>query len=84
MYFLRSYGEKWKDSNTRFTISTNETLATREIAGVHADLDYSYSLTMSETIVLSQPVPIGEVLTITVDLVGGSHFKIMGLMLCSK
>lgn len=86
VYFLRSYGDKWKDSNTRFTIRTSGALelATRSIAGVHADNDYKYSLTLSETIVLSQPVPVGDDLTIAVDLVGGSHFKLMGLMLCTK
>lgn len=87
LYFLRSYGDKWKDSNARFTIArskTNATLAQHEIAGVHADEDYHYSLTMSETIVLSEPVAIGEGLTMTVDLVSGGHFKIMGLMLCNK
>ena len=83
---MRSYGDKWKESNARFTITTNSAmqLATREIAGVHADDDYKYSLTLSETIVLSQPVAVGDDLTIAVDLVGGSHFKLMGLMLCNK
>ena len=96
IYFLRSYGEKWKDSNAKFTISrkllipTNETettkqvLAEREIAGVHAADDYHYSLTLSETISLSEMVKIGETFDIDVDLLSGSHFKIMGLMICNK
>jgi len=95
IYFLRSYGEKWAGSNARFTISrllsndddanANATVVVEhEIAGVHASEDYKYSLTLSETMSLSETVAKGETLDIQVDLVAGSHFKIMGMMLCNK
>jgi len=55
-----------------------------EIDGVWEDEDYRYSLTLSETHTLSETVPIGGTVTLRVELVGGSHFKIMGMMLCNK
>ena len=104
LYFLRSYGDKWKDSNAKFTISrlkentddngsNNATdakedvttiLSEEEIAGVHADEDYKYSLTLSQTISLSDVVLKGETLNIEAELISGSHFKIMGMMICNK
>ena len=105
-YFLRSYGDKWKDSRAKFTISRpNENtddsgknattaddskeevttiLSEEEIAGVHAAEDYKYSLTLSQTMRLSDVVLKGETLNIKIDLISGSHFKIMGMMLCNK
>jgi hypothetical protein len=98
-YFIRSYGDKWKDSNAKFVISRlnektgsigNATgadevtiLLEQDIAGVHAQPDYNYSLTLSETMSISD-VKKGETLNIEVDLTSGQHFKIMGLMLCNK
>ena len=92
VYFLRSWGEKWKDSKAKFTLSrllpNNESdgkvVAELEIDGVHADEDYHYSLTLSERIQLGETVEIGEKINLRVDVLSGSHFKIMGLMLCSK
>ena len=99
-YFIRSYGDKWKDSNAKFIISrlnektgsivnaTNadelSTLSEQDIAGVHAQLGYNYSLTLAETMSLSDVVKKGETLNIEVDLTSGQHFKIMGMMLCNK
>ncbi len=92
IYFLRSWGEKWKDSKARFTVSRllpndksdGKVVAELEIDGVHADEDYHYSLTQSERIQLGETVEMGEKINLRVDLLSGSHFKIMGLMLCSK
>lgn len=92
IYFLRSWGEKWKDSKAKFTVSRvlpndesdGKVIAELEIDGVHADEDYHYSLTQSERIQLGETVEIGEKINLRVDLLSGSHFKIMGLMLCSK
>ena len=94
IYFMRSYGEKWKDSNARFTMSrllpnqnqiNNSTMVSQvEIAGVHADDNFTYSLSLSETIHLSETVAKGETLDLQVDLLSGSHFKVMGMMLCNK
>jgi len=94
-YFLRSYGDKWKDSRAKFTVErvqknpdgstkTTTVVSEEEIAGVHANEDYKYSLTLSETLKLSETVLEGETLAIGVTVVSGSHFKIMGMMLCNK
>ena len=94
IFFLRSYGEKWKDSGAKFTISrvTNDEtksadgdgdgtniLLEDQISGVHND---THSLTLSQELNLSDPIHKGESLSIRVDLVSGSTFKIMGMMVC--
>jgi lysophospholipase L1-like esterase len=102
IYFIRSYGEKWKDSRAKFTISRVKKIASatdggdingdgevaivseEEISGVHANANYTYSLTLSQTIVLSEPILKGDTINIKVDLVSGSHFKIMGMMICNQ
>ena len=96
IYFLRSYGEKWKDSSARFTTlrlppgatetasATSKVVSEYDIPGIHADENFTYSLTLSETMRLSETVKKGETVDIKVDLVFGSHFKIMGMMLCNK
>ena len=58
-------------------------LSEEEISGVYGD-GYTYSLTLSRTMSLSDVVLKGESLNIDVDLISGSHFKIMGMMLCNK
>mmetsp|Transcript_22466 Transcript_22466/g.53029 ORF Transcript_22466/g.53029 Transcript_22466/m.53029 type:complete len:716 (-) Transcript_22466:187-2334(-) len=95
IFFLRSYGEKWKDSRAKFTISriakgadgsdaAPSVVSEFEIAGVWDDLEYEYSMTLSETMTLSDRILEGEVLTLEVNLVSGTTFKIMGMMLCSS
>ena len=90
IYFLRSWGEKWKDSKAKFTVSrvlpddTAKVVAQHDIDGVHGDENYHYSLTLSETIRLEETLEVGEKFTLRVDLVSGGHFKIMGMALCNK
>jgi len=91
MYYIRSYGEKWKDSCAKVTISsTNKKnpegliLASQELSGVHANEETRGSFTISETIELPELLKKGETMNIKVDLVSGNHFKIMGLMICNK
>jgi len=89
IYFLRSYGEKWKDSKAKFALSrvlpdNAKVVAEHEIDGVWADENYHYSLILSETIRLDEEVEIGEKITLQGDLVSGSHFKVMGMTLCNK
>ncbi|KAL7466029.1 hypothetical protein ACHAXS_006361 [Conticribra weissflogii] len=86
VFYLRSYGEKWADSNARFTVSkidgnnNDEVLSTCEIAGVSED---QHSLTLSQELQLSHTVHKGNSLRMKVDLIGGNTFKIMGLMICT-
>mmetsp|Transcript_6328 Transcript_6328/g.13084 ORF Transcript_6328/g.13084 Transcript_6328/m.13084 type:complete len:585 (-) Transcript_6328:223-1977(-) len=92
IFFMRSWGEKWAGSKAKFTISkpnatgqdTSSVLAVQQIAGVWDDEEYHVSLTLSETITLSEAVDVGETLDMKVDLVSGTTFKIMGMMICNR
>jgi len=89
IYFMRSYGEKWHKSKARITVyhvnsNSEQAVAETEVSGVWEDDDYKYSLTQLETMHLSETVAKGETIDIKVDLISGSTFKIMGLMLCNK
>ena len=96
LFFLRSYGEKWENSRAKFTISRGKEnkdgdggesngdggvviVSEEEISGVH---NSSYSLTLPQTFDLSETVFKGETINIKVDLISGSTFKIMGMMIC--
>lgn len=91
IYFLRSYGEKWKDSKTKFTVrrllsneDTNGAVVSEfEIAGIHADENFQKSPTLTKTFYLSETVRKNETIDIAFDLIGGSHFKVMGMMICN-
>jgi len=90
IYFLRSYGEKWLGSQAKFTIGqkkdddgTKENLVEKDISGIHPIENYTYSLTTSETIILPRPILKGDAITIDAKLVSGSHFKLMGMMICT-
>ena len=80
IFFMRSYGEKWKDSKARFSVtSNNSTLAQHDIDGVH---ELEHSLTLIERFTLSKSVKKGETLSLKVDLISGSAFKVMGMTIC--
>jgi len=83
IFFLPSYGEKWKDSKARFSVtnSKNETtpLGQGDIDGVH---NMTHSLTLSEKFALADPVEKGQTLHLKVDLISGGSFKITGMALC--
>jgi hypothetical protein len=83
IFFMRSYGEKWKDSKARFTVTSsnhkNLTLAQHDIDGVH---EMEYSLTLIERIKLTNSVEKGDTMKLKVDMVSGNAFKIMGMTLC--
>eukprot|EP00979_Chaetoceros_neogracilis_P001788 scaffold323_cov251-Chaetoceros_neogracile.AAC.3 len=83
IFFMRSYGEKWKDSKARFTVTSsnhkNSTLAQHDIDGVH---EMEYSLTLIERIKLTNSVEKGDTIKLKVDMISGNAFKIMGMTLC--
>ena len=83
IFFMKSYGEKWKDSRAKFSVrsSANETalFAEFELSGEN---DVPYSLTYSEKFELVTTVNKGESLSLRFDLVKGSAFKVLGMMLC--
>merc|ERR1712183_179671 len=88
VFFLRSYGVKWKGSAAEFVATATAAtkggdaaaLSKKTIKGSHDDEEYKYSLTFSETMDLTDVVQAGETIEIFVRLIGGKHFKLMGLM----
>ena len=67
------------DGDGRVSNGTNVFLED-EISGVHND---THSLTLSQELNLSDTIHKGENLSIKVDLLSGSTFKIMGMMICT-
>lgn len=85
LYFMRSYGEKWKDSLVKITVSrikendNAEVILENTISGVFEDVNTTVSLTLAETMVFEKSIMKGETFTVKVDLISGNHFKIMGI-----
>jgi len=83
IFFMRSYGEKWKDSKARFTVTSskhgNSTLAQHDIDGVH---EMEHSLTLIERFKLADSVEKGDTIRLKIDMISGNAFKIMGMTLC--
>lgn len=81
IFYLKSYGSKWKDSRALVTVS-NETsmMSSHDLSGEH---DLNYSLTYSERIELQRSLEKGSNVNLKVQVKMGNTFKIMGLMFCS-
>jgi hypothetical protein len=89
LYFLRSHGDKWKDSRAKLTVSLlkdsgAKVLSEEEISGVFENQNHTYSLTLSQKVILPEPILKGGDIELGMKLISGSHFKMMGLMLCNK
>ena len=96
LHTLKSYGEKWEGSAVEVTISqrlrqstgnatqgkANEftTVKKQTIPGIH---NSTSSITYS-TEINFPPIPAGSDVTLTLQLVGGTTFKMTGMMLCSR
>ena len=86
LFFMKSYGEKWKDSQLQFQVTQVKgtgkptILDGRSLSGIHAK---ETSEMYTEDIQLSELVPVGTKLRAEALLTGGSMFKIMGLAMCS-
>lgn len=83
--YMKSYGDKWANSTARFTVdlvgtSSSETLTTQDLLGYH---DSKTSISYTERIVLPQSISKGSTMNLRVDLIGGTTFKISGMMFCS-
>lgn len=85
IFYMKSYGEKWKDSRARFTISTTthdnreKILSKEDVWGVQ---NITASTTKSIKFLLSDPVASGGTMKVKVDLISGNTFKILGMMIC--
>ena len=94
IHFLKSYGEKWEGSAAEFVIqkrsatadtnvTDNErwTMVKKEtVLGFHNSTS-SISYTAA---IHFPPIPTGNDVQVAIKLVGGSTFKITGMMLCSR
>ena len=88
LFYMKSYGTKWKDSELEAKVSSGRStnqqdqtvLEKRNMFGTH---NKNTSETYTEEIVLSKPVDAGETIELEIELVGGSTFKLMGLVVCS-
>jgi len=93
---LKSYGEKWERSEALITItkrspSENTTTTNGElgwsqvmqqrISGIH---NSTSSITYTTELEFPVAVEVGSDIRVVVELVGGSTFKITGMMLCSR
>jgi hypothetical protein len=95
IHSIKSYGEAWEGSAANFIISKkvssiigNETnnggqwtqVSSQVLSGVHSsESTISYS-----TEIMFAPIEVGSDVKLEVKLVGGSKFKITGLMFCSR
>ena len=79
--YLKSHGTKWVNSTADFTFATKTGNITRTLLGFH---DSKTSISYTETIVLNDPVRIGESLRVKVNMISGTNFKIFGMMFCSR
>jgi hypothetical protein len=92
MFTMKSYGENWDNSRVKLTIFDQavggeadtsvawKLIKSAELEGFH---NKTTSEMYTERIVLSEPVSAGRSLKLTVTLVSGKTFKIMGLAICS-
>lgn len=92
IFFMKSYGEKWKGSQLKFrawkvlpSVSDTSPLAQillqeKLLPGIH---DKETSEMYTEAMELPEPIPIGTKLRVEALLAGGTMFKIMGLAICS-
>ena len=85
IFFMKSYGDTWENSelNAKIWSSVNNEqylLEERSILGTH---DKKTSEMYTEEIILSNPSDAGEKIQLEVSLVGGTMFKIMGIVVCS-
>lgn len=85
-FFLKSYGEKWKDSKVAIEVQTSRgdsnwtpLIPSTELLGTHAKNTsemYTEEMTFA-------PIPPNQKLQLNIELVGGSTFKLMGLAICA-
>jgi len=75
LFYMRSYGDRWKDSHVTVSLSTSN--GEVHLFGSH---NRRTSETYTEEIALNSA---SSDFTVTLDHVGGSTFKLMGLALCS-
>mmetsp|Transcript_1452 Transcript_1452/g.2609 ORF Transcript_1452/g.2609 Transcript_1452/m.2609 type:complete len:619 (+) Transcript_1452:204-2060(+) len=85
IFYIKSYGEKWEGSRAKFTVSSGKEedsktiLSEMELQGIH---NTTHSLTGSDQLILSDTIPKGGTMTLQVEMISGTTFKILGMMIC--
>lgn len=79
---MKSFGELWKDSRILITVFKGEDkeIKKMEIEGFHASetsVSYQHTIELNET-------DVGDDIRVSVKLIGGSTFKIMGVSFCYR
>ena len=89
IFYMKSYGSKWMNSTAKFDIvSEGQVVETTTLSGYH-------NQSTSEMYVKEMVIPLGlssnprqaqeeKRLELAVTLIGGTTFKVMGLLLCSS
>ena len=88
VYYLKSYGEKWKDSRARFTfrgLQGEKTILekTFTLEGFHdsnTSIAYQYQLDLG----LNETLPAKGRVELAIQLISGTSFKIVGLVICNQ
>ncbi len=92
LHYLKSYGDKWQDSTANFTFSIHRQHPAHhhqydqrswQLQGFHdQETSISYPHTV-DTGRVHQAQP-GDTVNLEIELVGGSTFKILSLLLCNR
>lgn len=91
LHYLRSYGETWANSTARFdVIIRNSTAADALVKHQHSFHaqgfhDMAFSIAYPMTVDLKEnAAQIGDTVDLKITLTGGSEFKIISLLMCSR
>jgi hypothetical protein len=85
--YLRSYGEAWEGSEVLITVRRKReltdwtTTATKQLFGIH---NSETSITYESEIRFPDEIEIGSDAQVEIKLTGGTTFKIVGMMMCSR
>ena len=85
--YLRSYGKAWKGSEVLITVRRKRELtywtktATKQLFGIH---NSKTSITYESEIRFPDEIEIGSDAQVEIQLTGGTTFKIVGMMMCSR
>ena len=88
VYYLKSYDEKWEDSRARFTfrgLQGEKTILekTFTLEGFHdsnTSITYQYQLDLG----LNETLPANVRVELAIQLISGTSFKIVGLVMCNQ
>ncbi|GKY90875.1 hypothetical protein MPSEU_000060300 [Mayamaea pseudoterrestris] len=89
--YLKSYGDKWAGSKAEFDLRVYESANTgaeplfRKSFVLAGEWEDQYSISFQEIVNFRDNAATkGQTVTLRITLTGGTEFKIMGLMLCSR